>query len=789
MKKETIYIFLVVMFISNIIPVVAIPNEGQNAPNGYVRLSDVGIFGEIYPHAEDKLISKGFAEKLENNFVGISDIQKIKDERLRKLQDNSQKKRSSILIQIPESFSGTGEGSILSSATVTFSPNVTKLWNKTYTGDPTQVYTIQDVTGDGLDDALVVVHNSDNHYDLYVIKGTNGQVLWKWTASPGQMINWDIIPDVSGDGARDVLLTISKYQSPGYNVTVYMVKGNTGAQLWKDPANIVSSEIAYAINDLNGDGIIDVIIEKNKQDTVTFTSTYEVVAKKGRDGVQLWKDSTSLAGFIYGFTEPIGDLNGDTLPDVIIQKFGLGIFTGISSFDVNAKIGKNGLPLWSDTTSIKGSVTGFALPLTDLNKDHLVDVIIEKQTTDSLTKVSTYEAKAKVGKNGTQLWKDTSSITNGNVYNTLYIPWPVGDMNGDGTMDLLFDIVKKNSTGSVNRNIKVIRGNNGIPIWSKSDSIPTGWKDGMTLPLGDLNKDNLVDLFYTDYRKNPLSTTDYILATKAIQAKNGGQLWNETIHGKLNQWSVMPSYPVYDLNGDIYKDVLLQYDNFGNKTIKAKNGNTGTIIWQQPFIKTSSDEVISLYTSLMPDINGDSFFDVFFDIIRTKSTAQSDTLQARIGKNGSVKWQDSISGISAYYDINYLPDMNGDGIWDLLINGYTRGSTIQKYLYKVKNQKIGTDFWQESISTSTGVTYGQLRACRAGDLKGVGKQSILKYSHPTATLYSISAKQPPTGTSLWSITSNKDIDACINTGSNFNGDAKDDILFQTFRDIYAITTK
>lgn len=787
MKKETMYILLAIMFISNIIPVVAVPNKEQTVPNGYVRLSDVGIYGIIYPNAEDKLISKGFAEKLESDFAG-SDMQKFRDEILRS-QENSQinkkKPSSSILIQIPESGSEDG---ILSSAAVTFSSGVTKLWTKTYTGTPTQVYTIQDVTGDKLDDALVVVRNADNHYDLYVIKGNNGQVLWKWSTSPGQLINWNIIPDVSGDGARDVLLTTSKAQSPGYSYSVYVVKGNTGVQLWKDPANIVSSEIAYPTSDLNGDGIIDIIIEKNKLNTVTFTSTYEVVAKKGRDGVQLWKDTTSLVGSMFGFTDTVGDLNGDALPDVIIQKFGTNFLTGMSSFNVNAKIGKNGIALWNDGTSLKGNLFGFALPLADLNKDHLVDVLIEKLTTDSTTKVSTYEVKARVGKNGAQLWKDTSSITNGNVYNTLFIPWPVGDMNADGTIDFLFDIVKKSSTGSVNRNTKVIRGNNGVSIWSKADAIPKGWINGMALPLGDLNKDNRIDIFFSDYRKNSLSTTDYILTTKAIQARNGGQLWSEILHGKLSQWSVIPSYPVYDLNGDTYNDVLLQYDNFGNKTIKAKKGNTGTVIWQKPFTKTISSEVINVYPSLMPDINGDSLFDVLFDIIRTKSTSQSETLQARIGKTGTVKWQDSISGIVANYDINYVPDMNGDSIYDLLINGFTRGSTTKKYLYKVKNQKTGIDLWSESMSTSNAVTYGQLFGVRGGDLKGVGKESILKYSHPSTNSFSLSAKQPPTGTNLWTITSNKDINA-LNTNSNFNGDVKDDILFQTFRDIYAITTK
>jgi len=38
--------------------------------------------------------------------------------------------------------------------------------------------------------------------------------------------------------------------------------------------------------------------------------------------------------------------------------------------------------------------------------------------------------------------------------------------------------------------------------------------------------------------------------------------------------------------------------------------------------------------------------------------------QARIGKNGSLKWSDSISGTTASFSQEYLGDVNGDGVSD-----------------------------------------------------------------------------------------------------------------------------
>jgi hypothetical protein len=787
--KNIIYIILVALMLSCIVPVIAVSDQEQysrDVPDGYVKLSDTGI---DIPGAEDRIIPEELADNLTKDFIGLENYKQITD-RQKNLLATSPKinTKSAISVKIPEAITASG-ASILSSATTSFTGNITKLWNKTYaTGDYIDASPIPDLSGDNLDDAFTIVHYPDNHYVLQVIKGNNGAVLWSKAIPPGARIFFNIVPDLDLDGNEDVLLTLSTSNYP-VTYTVYAVKGNTGAVLWQDVTTNAQSVYAGVYGDLNGDGIQDVIIQKNIMDPVTYRSTFQAVAKKGNNGAQLWIDTTtaSLSGYVYGSIFNANDLNGDLISDIIIELRGSDYLTGKMFYNIKAKIGKNGISLWTENTEINGGIYGLAWPIGDLNKDTLMDIYIQKTFNNVTTGISTYEAKAKIGKNGTQLWKDTSSVKNGQVFNTMYFPVWCIYKNGDTTF--FFDIVKNNSAGN-NRTLKYINGNNGVAIWNQNVYTPKGWKEGRSYAIGDINNDKSLDIFYVDYKKNMSSATDYLLYTKTLNLKNGTKIWDEIIHGKLNQQKVLPLYAILDLNGDKYNDLLLEYDNSGNKTIKVKKSPTKLDLWKKSYLKTISNEQINVDLTGIQDINGDSLFDIFLDITRNKVGSQSETLEALIGKNGSLKWSDSISGTTASFSQEYLGDVNGDGVSDIILNGEKTNATTHTSLYKVKNMNNGANFWTESLSSGIAATYGEMYACNAGDLKGNNKLNILKYAHTATNTYSINAKTAPAGASLWKVTSNKDIEnACTNTGINFNGDTKDDILFQTFKDVYAITTK
>lgn len=735
MKFKTIFKLLILLSILTMISVASAAVEKterigfKNIPEGYQVISDNGIFGD-HESTSNILIPDNLANEFKNQFKYME-----KSNELRNIRPvGKEANKNSIFIQVPNSDDVRRGMTGLSSAKTTFGSNITKIWNRTFSDNIFEMYRIQDLSGDGLDDVLVLLKLANKRYQLVILKGTDGNELWNMSVSPGMEISWNIASDLDGDGFNDVLITtIKTTMSPPFSLRadykVYAKKGNNGKTLWKDSTSGSDSAFIsvspYSITDVDGDNLTDIIITKSTQDMMTGKSSFIIRAFKGLDKTLLWSDVTETMGYVFGYAYSVGDLDKDGISDVLIGKMKGSIISGAASSEIIARIGKNGIQLWNQSVDAEN---GFAYTISS----------------------------------------------------------PVGDVSGDGTVDILLGITRKNLNGSTDRITTVVAGNDGSPIWIRNNYSVKGWQYGDIIPmLTDLNKDGLMDLFYIDYTK--VSANDYMLTVSALEAKNGESLWTEVIHGKKDQYSIWPDFISQDMDGDTFTDVLMTYYDSGNASVKLKRGDTGTLIWQVPFIKSNSEEVLSVYPGYMQDINDDGLMDVLIQIFRSKSGSQSDTVQARIGTNGTLKWKDSIKGNTAYLSAWDIEDINGDGIGDFLINGQSTNTATKTYLYKVKNAKTGKKLWSESVSYPLSTAYGEMYALPSGDLRGNGINTILKYSNPAKKKFSLTARTGPTGENLWSITSNKRINY-IGTFSNFNGDAKDDVLFQTSRDIYAITT-
>lgn len=740
MKFTTIFKLLVLTSIMTMISVVSAVAETtertgfSNIPEGYQLISDIGTFGD-HESASSILVPDNLAGEFKDQFNYLRKANRLSNIK----SGGKEKNKKSFFIQVPNShdpgLDARHDVSTLVSANTKFGSNITKLWNKTSSEKVSEIYGIQDLSGDGLDDVLVLLRFADMRYRLVVLKGTDGNELWNMSVTSGMNISWNIVSDLDGDGIGDVLVTTSKITitSPYSSIT-----------------------------------------------------DYEIFAKKGNNGLTLWNDSHPGSDFVFTSVLPysINDLDGDNLIDVIITKNNIDMMTGKSDLIIKAYKGTDKTLLWSDVTNVKGSVFGSVVSFGDLNKDGIADVLIEKMKSNALTGAISAEITARIGKNGVKLWKKSEKSEKGFAYT---LPFPVGDVSGDGTLDILLDTIANKLNGSTKRSTRVVKGNDGSSVWMINDFIMKGWQSGMVVPLYyDLNSDGFTDLFYSDYRK--VSSNDYVLNISMLQAKNGESLWTEILHGKKNQRFVWPDLVSNDMNGDTYSDVLMTYYNNGNVTIKLKRGDTGDLIWQVPFKKSNSKELIDVYPEPIQDINGDGLMDLFVQILRSKSGSMSDTVQARIGKNGTLKWKDSIKGNTSYLYAWNLDDINGDGVRDFLINGQGTNSTMKTYRYKVKNGKTGSNIWSGSVSYPLASTYGEMFALPSGDLRGNGINTTLIYSNPAKNKFSLTARTGPTGENLWKITSNKRF-SYFETLSNFNGDAKDDILFLTSRDIYAITTK
>jgi hypothetical protein len=165
----------------------------------------------------------------------------------------------------------------------------------------------------------------DNSGKKYIIVGTdagmgiletNGDLLSSFVTF-GPVIDIEIIDDISGDGLDDLIIIVLDQEHPN----VYCVSSNNGTELWRFntyitgfnpdlllPQNYTSySWAATMINDTNNDNIPEVVI----------SSWYRLYCISGSNGTQIWKNNEDIIDDIWKL-ETISDINMDSYVDLIV---------------------------------------------------------------------------------------------------------------------------------------------------------------------------------------------------------------------------------------------------------------------------------------------------------------------------------------------------------------------------------------------------------------------------------------------------------------------------------------
>ncbi len=203
----------------------------------------------------------------------------------------------------------------------------TILWTYSYPGpNPSfgkSVKAIEDVTGDGVPDAIIAVgNNGSTDLATYCLDGTNGSVVWYRSALQYEPKELVILP-VPGE-TPDVV--VAEYFS-----TIRRLDGETGNVVWSYFFGGLSGIIQmHRIPDVDDDGIDDVVL-------ATFTNM--TVCLSGATGNPIWSHSMN---FQYDVAVT-NDLNGDGYADVILAT-GTNNPTNGTFYCLS---GKDGQALWS----------------------------------------------------------------------------------------------------------------------------------------------------------------------------------------------------------------------------------------------------------------------------------------------------------------------------------------------------------------------------------------------------------------------------------------------------------
>ncbi len=160
---------------------------------------------------------------------------------------------------------------------------------------------LPDITGDGVNEALVVLWTTDGSA-IRCLNGATGQVVWSSTTvgEAGMMV--DLLDDVTGDGTPEIIVG-------SFENAAIVLDGADGTLHWRTTVGTLNGGDVWtvrAIDDLNNDG---------NQDVIAGSFDYHVYAMDGVDGTVLWSYDTGNRVFsVY----PAGDLDGDGRPEVVV---------------------------------------------------------------------------------------------------------------------------------------------------------------------------------------------------------------------------------------------------------------------------------------------------------------------------------------------------------------------------------------------------------------------------------------------------------------------------------------
>jgi hypothetical protein len=386
--------------------------------------------------------------------------------------------------------------------------------------------------------------------------------------------------DVNGDGLLD--LVIGNAGQPNFLLDV--VDGedgqpnqlliNSGDGTFSDSAAVSlpggsQSTFSIALGDVNGDGLLDAVVGN------ADGQPNQLLINSG-DGT--FSDNTVLVtlpgGNQYTLLIALADVNGDGLLDAVVGNAGQPNQLIINSSDGT----------FSESTAVSlpgGSLDTRSIALGDVNGDGLLDAMVGNaagQPNQLIINSSdgTFSNSTAVTLPGGSLELYTVSIA-------------LGDINGDGLLDAVVgNLVQPNQL--------LINSGDGTFSNSTAVSLPGGSRDTVSIALGDINGDGLLDAVIGNAEQ----------PNQLIINSGDGTFSNSTTVSLPGGSQITVSIALGDIDGDGLLDAVAGNYNTPNQLLI--NSGDGTFSDSTTVtLPGGSQNTVSI---ALGDVNGDGLIDV-----------------------------------------------------------------------------------------------------------------------------------------------------------------------------------
>ncbi|WP_263376057.1 FG-GAP-like repeat-containing protein [Granulicella aggregans] len=539
-------------------------------------------------------------------------------------------------------------------------------------------------------------------------------------ATDAYIIDSTAVGDFNGDGLAD-LATLNG--DGELNIALNPGKGKfSSSAITHVDTSALDTYVSYiAAADLNGDGKADLVgLDYVDNDFLVWISNGDGTFKSP----VIYNVSTTSGAELYnGGGLVVGDVNGDSVPDIVVlttsQNYTAAINDYLSTFTVQSYINRGDSSFSSPQTESDSQVPGAAFPqqgegliLADMNGDGNLDLAIE------VTNQSGAELTGLVIANG----DGTGAFSNATYtaatvssFSLVTSNFSVADLNGDGSPDVLFNVGDGNVYVSFNDGKENFSGPKvAVPLQ------PSRY----AFALADLNGDGKPDI--VTYDDGAIS----------LYPGNGDGTFSSTASSRVVGASQRPyNLPtIADFNGDGLPDVLdidtqqstaiLDYGLAGGKLAGAAAVSYPSLDPTAASIYTLPASNLSVFAE--GDANGDGYPDIIAEdltnIVADQNVVPFVTL-LNDGKGNFTKViAQSAAEVAAVAGVDsHFVDLNGDGIPDLVELSATG------YGYAA-GKGDGT------FSAYTPISLGISPACpmnyaTTGDLTGKGSNDIV-FAYP-----------------------------------------------------------